>query len=332
LEIATWKLQRHIWVIEMRLDKELVSEFKDLVSQEGYDALERWKNSVNPFVKGMDRAKKAILLSLASLPDGARRHRIHVLLIGPPATAKSDLRTWIKEQYGAYGISPESSEVGLLGDASSGEIQPGVLARAHNDVLTIDEIEKFSLPELDALLQSAEEGYYEVTKRNLNETFRSECRVIACCNKTDRLPNPLLDRFDYKIEISTPTKKEEKGITDFIYDKWFSDRDRVEAHKLRKYIEWASFTEPTISDEVMERIKAVKNFYIDMGESEVNIREKEALLRSVITIARLNCRDVVAEDYVKALELMHPEICENGSLRGSLYAVARGTELSEEGG
>jgi Predicted ATPase involved in replication control, Cdc46/Mcm family len=145
-------------------NSDLMYEFEALVKDENYSALDYWYPFINPYIEGMELARKACFLSLASGGDTSRRNRIHVLLYGAPGTAKSEIRNWAKEFYGAVGIGPTSSEVGLKGSAAGGDITPGALAMADGGVLAVDETDKFPLKELNALLEAMSEGKYEITK------------------------------------------------------------------------------------------------------------------------------------------------------------------------
>jgi replicative DNA helicase Mcm len=304
---------------------ELLDEFESLVKDENYSALNYWYPYINPYIEGMELARKASLLSLASAGDTSRRNRIHVLLYGQPGTAKSEVRNWVKDFYGAVGIGPTSSEVGLKGSAAGGDITPGALAMADGGVLVIDEADKFTRTELNALLEAMSEGKYEITKGGKNTTLNAECRVIACANDISKFPPELIDRFDFRIETTVPTRDVEKRITDTIYDGWFEEENKEAdaAYKVRKYIEWVNLRKPKISKETMDVVKKIKNMYIDLREREPSVRQKETLLRVAVAIAKLNVRELRPRDYIEAITLVDPEL--NG---GKLRALKM---MAEEG-
>ena len=304
---------------------ELLDEFEELIKDEKYSALDQWYPCINPFIEGMEMARKACFLSLASGGDKGRRNRIHVLLYGPPGTAKSEIRNWVKDFYGAIGIGPTSSEVGLKGSAAGGEITPGALVAANNGVLVIDEADKFSRTELNALLEAMSEGKYEITKGGKNVTLKAECRVIACANDISRFPPELIDRFDFKIETIVPTREAEQRITDAIYDDWYKEDGKEDdsANKVRKYIEWANLRTPKISKETIRTVKKIKNMYIDLRDQKPNVRQKETLLRVAVTIAKLNIRQLEPKDYIEAIHLIDPEL-NGGKMRALKMVVEEG--------
>jgi len=303
---------------EHRIDPKDIEKFREMIDSDEYDALNRWSRKINPFIKGMDRARKACLLTLTSSQGkGPKRGRIHTLLVGPPGTGKTDIRNWIKHRLGAIGAGPRSSEVGLKYDAR-GEGTPGALAQAHKGVLVLDELEKFKKAQRASLLESMEEGTYEVTVGDKRKTIPAEVRVIACCNSTDPLEDALLDRFDFIVKVEVPSREKEKEITDHIYDTWF-DVGGLDAGKtLQSYLKWVRPYEPEVSGEVMEKVKEMKNTYIDLSEKEADIREKESLLRTAICLAKINRRDVRPEDYLKAIKLQNPDL--NSSFEKALSA------------
>jgi len=68
--------------VVVEIETDLLWEFRELEKQEEYDALEHWYPFLNPLVHGLERARKAVVLSLVSGADDCRRKRIHVLLTG----------------------------------------------------------------------------------------------------------------------------------------------------------------------------------------------------------------------------------------------------------
>lgn len=271
-----------------------------------FNALDHWARKICPFIKNMHRAKQACLLTLASgNVEGASRNRIHTLLVGPPGTGKTRIRNWIKHELGAYGAGPKSSEAGLKYDAR-GEGTPGLLAQAHREVLVLDELEKFNSKDRDALLEAMEEGEYEVVTGGSKKTVPAEVRVVACCNSTEGLEAPLLDRFDFVVETDVLSKARERRITDHIYDMWFSDGGDS-GGRLLGFLRWVETRQPSVGGETMEKIKKIKNDYIAKEGGEPDIRGKESLLRIAIAIARLNDRDVRVEDYLEAIRLREGE-------------------------
>lgn len=284
-----------------------VKEFKELVQREDFNALDYWYDKLNPLVKGLEKARKACLVSLASGGlVGNKRSRINVLLYGPGGTGKSEIRNWIKDNLGAVGASPQSSGVGLVYDAR-GEGTKGALALAHRGTCVIEELSQFKKGVRETLRQAMESGYYEINKGDKRKRIDTKCKVIAAANQIDDFSDPLLQRFDFKIHIPEPDKEEEKEITDYIYDRWEDEEEQLRGLRLSKYLKWVkSSSQPSIDEETKAKFKRMKNLYIDIAHRKGkngSTREKETFYRTAKTIARLNKEDVKEEHFVEAIEL-----------------------------
>ena len=87
-----------------------------------------------------DEIRKAVLLSLITHYDRKRRTRIHVLIIGPPGTGKTEILKWLHTKLGAAFVNGEYvSKVGLTADARGRMVTPGLLAEHDGNVVCIDE-------------------------------------------------------------------------------------------------------------------------------------------------------------------------------------------------
>jgi len=139
-------------------------------------------------VVGYDDLKRVILMSLKSDKP------VHVLLEGPPGTAKSLILMEIERlKDSVFVVGGTSTKVGIrdmIFERSSPE-PPGPRV-----LLIIDEIDKVDDPkDLSVLLTWMESGRVITTKHNVHEIRYSRGWVYAACNRSDRLPPELLDRF-----------------------------------------------------------------------------------------------------------------------------------------
>jgi len=295
--------------VVVEIETDLFWEFRELEKQEEYDALEHWYPFLNPLVHGLERARKAVVLSLVSGADDSRRKRIHVLLTGEPGTGKSDIRNFLKHEMGAVGVGPSTTDAGLKADARGG-ITPGALNWADGGVLTIDELDKFSKGDREALLEAMEEGEYEVTKGGDQETFPAETRVVACANRVDKFSPELMDRFDFVIHLDRPSPEQEKKITDHVYRSWFGDGEETESagYRLKKYVQYCRLYHPQVDRETLSRIIETKNRYIDLTDKEGDVREKETFLRVTEALAKLNRTDVTPQIFVEAIRLVDNDL------------------------
>lgn len=304
------------------LTPELVAEFEQLLKTEP-DLLSYWAQRLNPRIIGMERERAACLIAMASPADkGGIMRRCHTLIHGPPGTAKSVLINYIKHYFGAVGISPKSTtEVGLTVDAR-GQGTDGALVLAHGGVLTIEEIEKFPKPVLEALFEAMSTGEFDVNKGDIHERKKAEIRTVAVGNDISKLPEALKDRFDMTFFYEIPDKSTEKKITDDLYQQWLTGRDDYKGARLRAYLEWVKPYEPAITQEIMDKITKLKNAYIDLSEKKADIREKEAFLKVSYTIAKINHRALTVRDFLKAITLVDSQF--NGSKFLALETIAKG--------
>jgi len=112
---------------------------------------------------------------------------IHVLFVGPPATAKS-LFLMELERIGnsAFITGGGSTKVGIM----------DILFDMRPKILIIDEIDKIQNPkDLSALLTYMETGRVIRAKHNTYEEIINKGFVFAACNTTKNIPFELLDRF-----------------------------------------------------------------------------------------------------------------------------------------
>ncbi|MFH1188245.1 MAG: ATP-binding protein [bacterium] len=304
--------------MQTSVDPEMIKKFEQLIANRT-DMLDYLYLKLNPHVIGMVKERKACLISIASSKDknGIRR-RSHVLLWGPPGTAKSAIRDWIKHNLNAVAVGPASSEAGLKGDARSDT--PGALSMAHDGVIVIEELDKFSRPDLYKFYEALTSGFYEINKGEIRKTYQAEVRAIAVANSKE-LPEQLLDRFDMIYEVIIPDSAVEKKITDNLYDYWVKPKEDYKGEELRQYLMWIKDYEPQISEEVLYKCKQIKNCYIDLADDKrPNIRQKEGLMRVAFTIAKLNHRPLHAGDFVQAVSLVDVKFNE-GRIR-ALEAIA----------
>jgi DNA replicative helicase MCM subunit Mcm2 (Cdc46/Mcm family) len=309
-------------VTTVLLTPALVDEFEALVKTEP-DMLMYWAQRLNPRIIGMVRERAACLISMASPPDkGGIMRRCHTLIHGPPGTAKSLLITYIKHYFGAVGISPKTtSEVGLTTDAR-GAGTDGALVLAHDGVLTIEEIEKFPKHILEALFEAMSTGEFDVNKGDVHERRRAEIRGIAVGNDISKLPDALKDRFDMTFYYEIPNSDAEKKITDDLYQQWLTGREDYRGERLRAYLAWINPFEPEITPEMIAKVTSLKNAYIDLTEKKPDIREKEAFLKVAFTIAKINHRSLIINDYLQAVTLVD---CNLGASKlEALEKIAKG--------
>ncbi|MDP2728428.1 MAG: hypothetical protein Q8P59_12920 [Dehalococcoidia bacterium] len=110
----------------------------------------------------------------------------HILLIGPPATAKSMFLEDLGSLPGAqYCLGGSSSKAGIA----------EFLLYFQPKFLIIDELEKMDRQDFSVLLSLMSSGLVTRMKKGMRETERLHTTVYAGVNRADNLPPELLSRF-----------------------------------------------------------------------------------------------------------------------------------------
>ncbi|MFB3763987.1 MAG: minichromosome maintenance protein MCM [Methanotrichaceae archaeon] len=165
---------------------------------------EKIRNSIAPSIFGYDDVKEALALQLVSgfekrLPDGARiRGDIHILLVGDPGIAKSQLLRYMTKisPRGIYTSGKSTTSAGLTATAVKDElgdgrwtIEAGALVLADKGIAAVDEMDKMDNEDKSALHEAMEQQTISVAKAGVMATLKSRCSLLAAAN-------PKLGRFD----------------------------------------------------------------------------------------------------------------------------------------
>ncbi len=165
---------------------------------------EKVTHSIAPSIFGYDDVKEALGLQLVSgfekhLPDGARiRGDIHILLVGDPGIAKSQLLRYMTKisPRGIYTSGKSSTSAGLTATAVKDElgdgrwtIEAGALVLADKGIAAVDEMDKMDNEDKSALHEAMEQQTISVAKAGVMATLKSRCSLLAAAN-------PKLGRFD----------------------------------------------------------------------------------------------------------------------------------------
>jgi len=180
---------------------------------EGFKGAEMPEPTIEMFsdIVGLDDIKRLVVDVLkASKP-------VHLLLVGPPASAKTMILEAIQEHYDVPII--------LAGTSTKAGLREFIVENKPT-IMLIDELDKITNPlDLSVLLTWMQSQRLTVTMASKRVTVKcpSVCKVIAAANRTDELPPELLSRFIvvtikpyterdiYEICVNVLTRKEGKS-------------------------------------------------------------------------------------------------------------------------
>lgn len=302
-------------------------------------------NSVVPSIYGYDKIKEAVLLQMVGgvrkvRDDGAIiRGDIHILLIGDPGAGKSQILKRISKiaPKGRFVSGKGASGAGLTAAVvrdeflSGWSLEAGALVLGNRGVCCIDELDKMSTEDRDAMHEALEGQTVTISKANIQATLRAETTVLAAANpkfgrfdpyeiipKQIDLPSTLINRFDLIFPVrDLPNKDKDEKLASFVLDLHQSPdfvASEMDSKFLRKYIAYArQRIFPKLSDEAIDEIK---RYYLKMRSSSteegeikaipISARQLEALVRMSEASARLRLSNEVTRAHaVKAVELMH---------------------------
>ena len=166
-------------------------------------------NSLYPFtaVVGQEQAKKALLIALVNPKAGG------LLIGGRKGTAKSVLARSTKELIGSkqfIDLPLNVTEDMLFGSidieyaVSKGQkrFAPGILARANENILYIDEVNLLRQELLLAVLDANAAGLNQVERDGISFTHPVHLTVLATMNPEEGvLPQHILDRFGMYVDV-----------------------------------------------------------------------------------------------------------------------------------
>jgi Holliday junction DNA helicase RuvB len=144
-------------------------------------------------IVGYDDVKRLFLMSLRS------ERPTHILMVGPPASAKTVFLLEIARLKNAfYLLGGSATKVGLIDQ----------LFMLKPSYVLLDEIDKMGREDLVALLSLMETGIVKEVKHDRTREMVLPAKVYAACNVESFLPPELLSRFQFKLHFRPYTRDE----------------------------------------------------------------------------------------------------------------------------
>lgn len=283
--------------------KRSVEDYFKIISKE--NPLDFLSKHICPFLVGSqwDIIRKCALLMAVTNDRAHFRMRLHLLLYGEPGSGKSEFLSWWQQKMNGKLINSElTTKIGLVGDARGKTITPGLLAQFSGNVLLVDELDKMKPSDQNGLLQAMEEGSYTITKGRNSQKFKAEVRIMGSCNDLSKIQRPLLDRFDFPIQVQRIQRVQRAEYVSDIIDTFMGKEGKDYSAVVRAYVQWArrNITEVDLEDE--ELIKEEIKEYIlhtDAAIDTVSYRGLEfSILRIAYAIALLE-QSTIKQSHVK---------------------------------
>ena len=324
---------------EVEVTEEDEKEIKKAASDpEIYDKMIQ---SIAPAIYGMVQIKEGLLLQQfggvrKTLIDGTSiRGDIHVLLIGDPGTAKSQL---IKSMYrtaprGILAAGGSSTKAGLTAtavkdDFSEGQwvLEAGALVLADGGLACIDEFDKMSNDDRGSIHQAMEQQEISVAKAGINATLKSRCSILAAANpKLGRfdeykpiheqidMPPALFSRFDLIFPIiDRPNIKVDTELAGHVL-RSHQDPDSIQLKPffspdfIKKYVAYAKHNvKPRLTDNAKQLIQ---QHYVSCRSANEGIhftpRQLEGFVRLAEASARVRLSDeITGEDTKRVIRIV----------------------------
>lgn len=186
------------------------------------DIYQKIVRSIAPTIYELDRIKEALALQLfggvnKEYPDGSKgRGDIHILLVGDPGTAKSQLLTYMSTlaPRGIFTSGKSSSAAGLTAAVVKDEfgegrftLEAGVMVLSDKGLACIDELDKMNDSDRSAMHEAMEQQTVSIAKAGIQATLQSRCSVLGAANpKGGRFRTNLNSPIHDQINLQAPLR------------------------------------------------------------------------------------------------------------------------------
>lgn len=333
-------------IAEMKITSEEEQEICGLGMRE--DICELIVQSIAPSIYGNTHIKEAIMYLLfggvqKDKGDIKIRGELNILLVGDPATAKSQLLqvTANISPRGLYTSGRGTSAAGLTAAVNKVEgdiwaLDAGAMVLADKGICCIDEIDKMNDTDRVAIHEAMEQHKVSINKAGINARLNARTAVLSAANpdfgrydkdktigeQIKKLPVTLLSRFDLIFLMRDKLEAEQdEALSAHILELKKTVVEMIPRALLKKYIAYARGINPKISKEAKERLQS---FYQTMrkvshsGNGEDNPvsitpRQLESLMRITEAHAKISLKsEADVEDAEAAIKIMEKSLNEVG--------------------
>ena len=267
-------------------------------------------HSIAPTIYGSEDVKQAIALQLfggiaKEMPDGTHlRGDIHVLLIGDPGIAKSQLLRYVVKlsPRAIYTSGQSSTAAGLTATAVKDEfgegrwtLEAGALVLADMGVAAVDEMDKMEKGDRSALHEAMEQQSISVAKAGITATLKSRCALLGAAN-------PKYGRFDMFGDISDQINMPPSLLSRF--DLIFIMTDQPEQKRdlaIAEHILKAHSTGELIAQHKKTPIPGVTDEYIQQQLKPVMPDIDPSLFRKYVAYSKRSCYPILSPEAQEVL-------------------------------
>ncbi len=289
--------------------------------------------SIAPSIYGHSDLKEAICLQLFGgitklLPNDTKiRGNVHVLLIGDPGTAKSQLLQSVNKiaPKSIYVAGKTSTGAGLTASAVKDEfgeggwtLKAGALVLANGGMAMIDEFDKMDEEDRSAMHEAMEQGMISVAKAGIVTRLKTETTILAAAN-------PKFSRFDQFKNFLEQVDLPPTLISRF--DLFFMIRDVLDRKR---------------DEEITQHILGIhqtgailrQNKVMHKEQNEVTLEMQKkitplighSLLKKYIAYARQQVFPVLAKEAISTISEYYVNLREQGKKEGTYAATHRQLE------
>jgi replicative DNA helicase Mcm len=290
--------------------------FHDFASQ----AEEKIFSLIAPHIIGLDEVKKAGLIQLFA------KDKVHILLLGDPATGKTDILRSISDlaPISSYGLGSGASKVGLTVAVIGKDIVKGLLPMADNGIACIDELNLLKTADRAGLFNAMEKGFITYDKADSHLKIDARVKVFATANpegekfvgrtidvikKQIPFDPALLSRFHLIFLIRKPSTQEFMQITQNII---LGQKTNISEHDrkfVKEYIAYALAKDVQLDKSLSPLIQGfVEDVKKDESQfvMEISPRIVIGIMNMAKAAARMSLKDKVEkEDIIKVLKIFN---------------------------
>jgi DNA replicative helicase MCM subunit Mcm2 (Cdc46/Mcm family) len=275
---------------------------------------------IAPHIVGLGDVKRAGLIQMFA------KDKVHILLLGDPATGKTDILRSISElaPISSYGLGSGTSKAGLTMAVIGKDIAKGLLPLADNGIACIDELNLLRTADRAGLFNAMEKGFITYDKADSHLKLDARVKIFATANpegerfvgrtmevirKQIPFDAALLSRFHLVFLIRKPGTKEFMQITDTIISGSKANVNENDKKFVREYVKYALSNEVELDKSMSPLIQGfVEDIKKDESEfiMEISPRTVIGIMNMAKAAARIKLKDKVEkEDIIKVLKVFN---------------------------